>query len=80
MNLTLAVGGKTIFVEDEQGDLCIPAGEVQSDELYEATIYANTSTMLNRDKHVIFFTGASDVHISIKFVSALLQASRGASL
>ena len=70
MNLTLAVGGKTIFVEDEQGDLCIPAGEVQSDELYEATIYANTSTMLNRDKHVILFINPKDLNIAAKFVSA----------
>ena len=79
MNLTRLSSTRTILVEEMNSDLCIPPGEVEANELYEATIYANTSSIINRDKHILLFTQGDICDVTIKFAFQILLVHACAS-
>ena len=80
MNLTQSSSMETIIVDEVNGDLCIPENKVEADELYQATIYANTSSVINRHRHMLLFTQGFDISFGIKFVLILPMHLKQASL
>nr|CDS21288.1 polycystin 1 [Echinococcus granulosus] len=61
-------------VAEMDSDICIPAAELKINELYEVTVYANTSTRIGRDTHRIRLGRSLRANLSIRQEVCLLIA------